>query len=200
MTDQVAYYLASASPRRRELLAHLDYPFQIVAAPIDERPEPGEAPRSLVMRLAKEKALAGQRQVECDKPVLGSDTIVVVDGEVLGKPQDLSDSQRMLSQLSGRTHQVMTAVAIASAQQCETIVVTTEVTMREISADEQRRYWHSGEPCDKAGSYGIQGIGGKFVTRINGSYSSVVGLPLAESAELLEKYLSSTASWSGHAG
>jgi septum formation protein len=189
MADSAALYLASASPRRRELLRDLGYNFAVIAAPIDERALPGEKAEVLVERLARQKALAGLSLSQNHKLVLGSDTIVVVDSEVLGKPRDRDDCLRMLSLLSGRTHRVMTAIAIATPREVESLVVQTEVTMRSIAAQEQVAYWETGEPQDKAGSYGIQGIGGKFIARINGSYSGVVGLPLVETDILIQKHL-----------
>jgi septum formation protein len=122
-------------------------------------------------------------------PVLGADTIVVLDEQVLEKPRDQQDAERMLMALSGRQHQVMTAVAVAGAAGVSVSLVTTDVTFRVLSANEITEYWHTGEPADKAGSYGIQGLAGKFVSRIEGSYTAVVGLPLLETDLLLQQYL-----------
>lgn len=189
MTDPISFYLASASPRRRELLASLNYPFAVLLADTDESSLPGETPEQLVVRLAEQKASMGMKHARLKRPVLGADTIVVIDDEILGKPEGKFDSLRMLEKLSGRAHRVMTAVAVASDCGCRSVLVITEVMMRSISLQERLDYWMSGEPVDKAGSYAIQGIGGKFVTRIHGSYSAVVGLPLVETDELLKRYL-----------
>jgi septum formation protein len=190
--------LASASPRRQELLCNAGIPFTVQAANINETPLAGEAPRDCAERLAREKALAvaGSRQREW---VLGADTIVVVDEIVLGKPRDLSDAARMLRMLSGRTHEVITGVclvgSVASGQwsvastiteqlrtkhrELKTASETTQVTMYEISDAEIRDYIATGEPMDKAGAYAIQGIASRWIPRIEGDYSNVVGLPVA---------------------
>ena len=176
--------LASASPRRAELLKQIGLSFQVQPANIDETPEPGEPAADYVERLAREKALA----VAEDAPgalVLGSDTSVVLDGRILGKPADPEQALEMLRQLSGHCHQVMTAVALARAGRCESRLVVTDVCFRQLSEGEIRAYIASGEPMDKAGSYGIQGLGAIFVENLRGSYSAVVGLPLLETASLL---------------
>lgn len=178
--------LASASPRRKELLAQICSAFDVVPADIDETPLPNERPSDHVLRLARSKALA----VSSDNPnslVLASDTIVVVEGEILGKPVDDQDAARMLGLLSGRAHQVMTAIAIANGAYCDAEVVTTKVWFRELSPQDIADYWASGEPADKAGAYGIQGLGGRFVEKIHGSYSAVVGLPLVQTERLLQR-------------
>ncbi|MFM2482976.1 Maf family protein [Celerinatantimonas sp. YJH-8] len=183
------FYLASASPRRFQLLSLLDYQFCQVNGQIDESVHPEEDAVAYVQRMALEKAIAGQQNAPESLPVLGADTTISYCGSILGKPKDEVDSIRMLSLLSGQTHQVLTAVAVVCGgiqQQC---LVTTDVTMRTISTAEMKDYWNSGEPVDKAGSYAIQGIGGKFITSIHGSYSSVVGLPLVESESLLKRFL-----------
>ncbi|MCK7551499.1 Maf family protein [Marinobacter goseongensis] len=177
--------LASASPRRAELLTQIGLSFESRPVGIDETVRAGECPLAYVERLAREKALAGI--AGSNQLVLGSDTTVVLDGEVLGKPVDATEAVATLTRLSAQTHQVMTAVALASARGCEARVVTTDVTFRALSDEEIRAYVASGEPMDKAGSYGIQGLGGIFVKEIRGSYSSVVGLPLQETAELLSR-------------
>ena len=179
-------YLASASPRRRELLTQLGYPFVVLTVHVPEELAPGESAVAYVQRLAQDKALAGWHACDGRLPVLGSDTIVVLDDAILEKPTDEADARRMLSALSGRTHQVMTAVALAGMQ---LHLVTTQVTFRSLSATEITEYWHTGEPADKAGAYGIQGIAGKFVSRIEGSYTAVVGLPLLETDLLLQQHL-----------
>ncbi|WP_417760908.1 Maf family protein [Shewanella sp.] len=185
--------LASASPRRRELLAQLGlgnttFQFSVQPADIDESLHEGEAPASFVCRLAQEKAQAGlAASGDAAAVVLGSDTIVVCDDTILGKPSDSADAVAMLSSLSGRTHQVLTAVALCSAHRTESVLVCTEVTFTELTAAQIHAYIASGEPMDKAGAYGIQGLGGSFVKQLHGSYSAVVGLPLVETRELLQK-------------
>lgn len=188
MSASIALYLASASPRRRELLALLDYPFAVLSVDVEEQHQPQETPEVYVQRLACEKSQAGWLACQGEKPVLGADTIVVFQQEVLEKPRDFADAQRILQLLSGNTHTVMTAVALSSQHGCEVILVNSQVTFRELSQDDIYRYWQSGEPADKAGAYGIQGIGGKFVRHLSGSYSAVVGLPLLETDQLLQKY------------
>ena len=176
--------LASASPRRRELLAQIGVRVDVAPADIDEHEYPNETAAEYVKRLAEEKAKVGFERGD-GRPALGSDTTVVVDDQILGKPLDFNEAQRMLKQLSGRSHQVITAVAIHSHSFVESRVVVTDVEFRALSETEIAQYWESGEPTDKAGGYGIQGLGAVFVKRIEGSYSSVVGLPLCETAELL---------------
>jgi septum formation protein len=179
--------LASASPRRRELLDQLGVAFEVVPADVDESMRPGETPESLVRRLARDKALAGLRRDGGSRPVLGADTIVVADGEVFNKPADRADAVRMLMALAGREHQVMTAVAVATAggKVLEALSVT-RVRMRPIGTAEAGAYWDSGEPAGKAGGYAIQGMGAMFIEHIAGSYSGVMGLPLYETARLLQ--------------
>lgn len=185
--------LASASPRRRELLAQLGlgnaaFQFSVQPADIDESLRAGEAPAPFVSRLALEKAQAGlAASADANAVVLGSDTIVVCDDTILGKPADSAEAFAMLSSLSGRTHQVMTAVALCSAARTESVLVCTEVTFTALTAAQIHAYIASGEPMDKAGAYGIQGLGGSFVKQLQGSYSAVVGLPLVETRELLQK-------------
>ena len=183
-------FLASASPRRRELLAQIAVPCVTQIASIDETPLPDERPNAYVERLAREKARAGLLALgeQVDAVVLGADTAVVLDGQILGKPEGFADFRRMLRGLSGRSHQVLTAVALVSAQREAAQVVCSEVTMRALSDAEIAAYWASGEPCDKAGGYGIQGLAAVFVSRIEGSYSAVVGLPLCETAQLLGEF------------
>lgn len=177
--------LASKSPRRSELLTQLGYEFGCIAADIDEAVLANESPRAYVERLAREKAETIAQTQGPDTVVLGSDTAVVVDNEILGKPIDLNDCQRMLALLSGRSHQVITGIAVAHQQQISSELVITDVTFKRLSAQEITRYWHTGEPQDKAGAYGIQGIAGQFISGIQGSYSAVVGLPLYETAQML---------------
>jgi septum formation protein len=200
-------FLASASPRRQELLRNAGIPFIVQPADIDETPRSNESPRNCVERLAREKALAvfATRPSDC---VLGADTIVVIDETILGKPRDADDAARILRLLSGRTHQVITGVclagAVASSQlpvasktgtpisplstnktpttgnwQLATASETTLVTLNELSDDDIRAYIATGEPMDKAGAYGIQGIASRWIPRIEGDYSNVVGLPVA---------------------
>ncbi|MBD9676769.1 septum formation inhibitor Maf [Pseudomonas sp. PDM18] len=188
-------YLASSSPRRRELLTQIGLPFHIVPASIDETPESGEPARAYVERLARGKALAGLNFLaqRADVCVLGADTAVVLDGRILGKPVDRDDALAMLQALSGREHEVLTAVAVADRDRCEARVVSSRVVFREVSAEEAERYWETGEPQDKAGGYAIQGLAAVFVSRVEGSYSAVVGLPLCETSALLADF--SISSW-----
>ena len=181
-------YLASGSPRRRELLTQIGVPFTVVSAPIDETPLPGEAPAAYVERLAQAKAVAGFAQADGAGVVLGADTTVVLDGQILGKPENREQALAMLGDLSKREHQVLTAVALTDGQRSISRCVSTTVRFRTISFEEALRYWDSGEPVDKAGGYAIQGLGAVFVSGIEGSYSAVVGLPLSETAELLEQF------------
>lgn len=184
----VSLYLASGSPRRRELLTQLGLSFERLASEVEEQRLAHETAEAYVRRLARDKARAGVAIAPSDLPVLGADTIVVLHHDVLEKPADAADAAAMLSRLSGQTHQVMTAVALADRQQLLECLVVTEVTFRILSADDIRDYIASGEPMDKAGSYGIQGRGGNFVRKINGSYHAVVGLPLVETAELFSQF------------
>ena len=185
-------YLASQSPRRRELLAQIGVQHQVVAASIDESRRSGEPAEQYVQRLAREKAAAGWRQLPIlglsAAPVLGADTAVVVDGDILGKPSDAADAQMILRRLSGRSHDVMTGVAICDGVSEQVRISRTRVWFRALDDDEIAHYWNTGEPADKAGAYGIQGFAATFVERIDGSYSGVVGLPLFETAELLRLY------------
>ena len=180
-------YLASGSPRRRELLQQIGVQFRLIGAELDETPLPGESPPAYVSRLAAAKAEAGwQSRDSADAPVLAADTAVVLDGRILGKPRDRNDAESMLRQLSGRTHQVLTAVAVRSAGGIEIRVSRSLVTFRSIEPAEAAAYWDSGEPRDKAGAYAIQGYAAVFIADLKGSYSGVMGLPLFETAELLK--------------
>ncbi len=181
--------LASGSPRRRELLLGLGLKVHVRAADVDETPYAGEAPSDLVERLARSKADAvhGQLREEAagfQLPVLGADTIVVLGGEVLGKPRDRAEALCMLDRLSGSTHEVLTGVALVH-ETVQVVVSRSRVRFRAIEAPEAEAYWATGEPRDKAGAYGIQGIGGIFVASLEGSYSGVMGLPVAETEALL---------------
>lgn len=186
----ISLYLASGSPRRRELLTQLGLQFERLITDVEEQRQPEEAAEVYVRRLALDKARAGVAAAPQDLPVLGADTIVVLNCEVLEKPRDAAHAAQMLSQLSGQTHQVMTAVALADSARELDCLVTTDVTFRNITAEEISHYIASGEPMDKAGAYGIQGLGGNFVRKINGSYHAVVGLPLVETNELLSHFQS----------
>lgn len=177
--------LASASPRRRELLQQLGVMHEVLAVDVDETPQPGEGAEQLVTRLALAKARAGMQR-DAGRPVLGSDTAVVVDGVVFGKPVDRADGLRMLAALSGRTHQVMTAVALVTAKATVEACSCTDVTMCSIAPADAAAYWETGEPQGKAGGYAIQGRGALFIEHIRGSYSGVMGLPLFETAQLLQ--------------
>lgn len=181
-------YLASGSPRRRELLMVLELAFERLVTDVAEQKQPDEAPADYVVRLACDKALAGVAVAPQDLPVLGADTIVVLDGQVLEKPRDEAHAAQMLTALSGRQHQVMTAIALADRQTHRSTLVVTDVTFRSLSADDIQHYILSGEPMDKAGAYGIQGKGGCFVREIRGSYYAVVGLPLVETQELYSEF------------
>lgn len=180
--------LASSSPRRRELLAQLGVNFTLVKADIDESVLAAEDAKTYVQRLALAKAEAGLARLPEPLPVLGADTIVVIDNQILGKPSDLADFKRTMQLLSGRCHQVMTAIALVSPQHKLQQLVCTDVYFRTLTDSEIEQYWQSGEPHDKAGGYGIQGLGGRFVKRINGSYTAVVGLPLCETEQLLQQW------------
>ncbi|UZD67625.1 Maf-like protein [Marinobacter sp. AN1] len=178
--------LASASPRRADLLRQLGLSFDTQPVAIDETPRPGEEPEAYVQRLAREKALAGYQQVgQAEALVIGSDTTVVLEHRILGKPVDREEAKSMLQALSGRTHQVMTGVALTTSDGTKVSVSTTDVEFRSLDEREIDAYCDTGEPMDKAGAYGIQGRGGAFVASIKGSYSAVVGLPLDVTAGLL---------------
>lgn len=176
--------LASASPRRAELLRQIGVSFESRPANVDENPKAGEQPGDYVLRLAREKAMVVGTIVP-EAIVLGSDTSVVLDERILGKPASPEEAAETLQILSGRTHQVMTGIAVVVDGYAEARLVTTDVTFRELRKDEISAYVRTGEPTDKAGSYGIQGLGGIFVENLKGSYSAVVGLPLRETADLL---------------
>ena len=180
-------FLASGSPRRRELLTQIGVAFSVIGAEIDETPLPDESPAAYVERLARGKAQAGRARLNANAQacVLGADTAVVLDGKILGKPLDEADALAMLMSLSGQEHEVLTAIALLDGERCESRVVRSLVRFRPINAAEASAYWASGEPRDKAGGYGIQGLGAVFVSSLTGSYSAVVGLPLCETAELL---------------
>jgi septum formation protein len=185
-------YLASGSPRRRELLQQMGVQFDVVSASVEEKIKAGETGLAYVQRLALEKAQAGLAQVQRQNfmlaPVLGADTLGIMDNKILEKPKDEKDAAEILRSLSGRTHQVITAIALVSLEKIATAYAITEVTFRVLSETEIRDYWLTGEPCDKAGGYAIQGLGAVFVKSIHGSYSNVVGLPIETCCELLSQF------------
>ena len=178
-------HLASASPRRREILQSLGVTFSAGGVAIAESRRAGEAVDDMSMRLAREKALAVDPDAHGGLPVLAADTIVVLDDRVFGKPTSREDALSMLRALSGRSHRVLTAVVLRAGDALFTAMSDTEVRFREIRPDEALAYWRSGEPQDKAGAYAIQGLGGIFVESVEGSYTGVVGLPVFETADLL---------------
>ncbi len=180
--------LASGSPRRRELLKQLAVTFKVAAADIDESIVDGEAPEDYVVRLAREKALAGFEQNGGLMPALGSDTIVLLDGQILGKPETRAEAESMLQSLSGQTHQVYSAVALAlEADNVLDTLNITSVTFGKMPVQWIKQYCQGDEPMDKAGAYAVQGGTGQYIRRIEGSYSGVMGLPLFETAELLRR-------------
>ncbi|MBI5598707.1 MAG: septum formation inhibitor Maf [Deltaproteobacteria bacterium] len=188
MTEDKKIILASASPRRKELLKDISSSFEVRPADVDEGVREDESPVGHTRRLAREKTgkvgegLSGGI-------IIGADTVVVIDGEILGKPKDTDDARRMLGRLSGKAHTVVTSFCILNARTKETIAKTVEskVTMRRIHDAELEEYLETGEPLDKAGAYAVQGIGGKFIETVKGSYTNVVGLPVDEVKEALKK-------------
>jgi septum formation protein len=189
------FILASASPRRRELLQQIGCRFYVSPEDIDESVVAGESAEAYVSRMALQKARAGwlRQRDGCSVgnaalPVLGADTSVVVDGEVLGKPRDQEHAVSMLLQLSANDHRVLSSVAMVNGETEYTLLSDTRVRFRELTRAECEQYWHTGEPCDKAGAYAIQGFGAVFVEYMSGSYSGVVGLPLAETCKLLKMF------------
>ncbi|MEW6165660.1 MAG: Maf family protein [Pseudomonadota bacterium] len=193
-------YLASQSPRRRELLAQIGVRFDLLLfrtggradAETDEAPLPGEAPDAYALRVAAAKARHGANLLQLRRlparPVLAADTTLDVDGGIVGKPADDAEAAAILARLSGRTHRVLTAIAVAHAERVETRLSVSEVDFRPLGADEIQRYVMSGEPHDKAGAYGIQGRAAMFVAAIRGSHSGIVGLPLCETTLLLREF------------
>jgi septum formation protein len=193
-------YLASRSPRRRELLKQIGIAYQLLllrehkgrGSDVDETPLTGEPAIEYVKRIAITKAETGWRQILMrhmpGNPVLAADTAVVLGGEIMGKPEDAAHARELLARLSGRTHQVMTAVAVSCNGHVETALSTSAVEFRDLDEHEIRLYVESGEPLDKAGAYAIQGRAAVFVRAISGSYSGIVGLPLFETASLLRGY------------
>ncbi len=195
-------YLVSKSPRRRDLLRQIGVQFDVVAfrgggergedSDIDESPFPGEAAERYVERLALTKAEAGLRRVFWRKlphrPLLAADTTLSLDGQIIGKPVSADDAHAILARLSGRSHQVLTAVAVSNGSHIESRVSVSEVRFRALGSEDIREYVASGEPMDKAGAYGIQGLAAIFIEEIRGSYSGIMGLPLFETAQLLETF------------
>ena len=179
--------LASASPRRKQLLQQMGVVPQVKPANIDETQRPGEKPHDYCQRMALEKATACVRINDQQNPVLGADTVVVCDGRSLGKPVDIEDARSMLMQLSNRTHQVLSAVCVMFDGQTEIVVHQSQVCFDSIPEAWMHTYVASGEPMDKAGAYGIQGAAAMWIKQINGSYSSIMGLPLFETAQILYK-------------
>ncbi len=190
--DRSRIFLASGSPRRKILLEQLGIGLELVPAGVDESLCPGESALAYTRRLARAKAAAGWRYLEANtaarRPVLGADTAVVCDGRILGKPGGEAAGLEMLQALSGRWHRVVTAVALRYNDDCLVTHSDTRVKFRVLTAEEAIGYWRTGEPADKAGGYAIQGLGGRFVERIEGSYSGVVGLPLVETEALLGRF------------
>jgi septum formation protein len=185
--DKFPLFLASESPRRQALLQQLGLQFSLVNAPVEEVALPNEPPESYVLRIAIEKALSGFNKVAGKAIwVVGGDTMVMLNGRVFGKPKNEADAFRMLSKLSGQTHEVLSAVAIVFDGEVFSTLNKTSVTFKTLSEPEIMDYVHSGEPADKAGSYAIQGLAAKFIERIDGSYSAVMGMPLFELNQLLE--------------
>ncbi len=184
MAAQLSLCLASTSPRRQEILKALGLEFSVKPVEVDEDRLGLETPEQMVLRLAVAKANAADVDASC--LVIGSDTVVVLGDEVLCKPRGRDEAVAMLLSLSDRRHRVLTGVALRGPAGVQTAVSATDVYFREISRDEALAYWHSGEPRDKAGAYGIQGLGGAFVESIKGSYSGVVGLPVFETVRLLQ--------------
>jgi len=192
-------YLASRSPRRRELLNQIGINFDTVVfrdgmradSETDETPLPGESPVDYVERVTRAKAMHGLRLVEerrlPTRPVLAADTTLELDGQIIGKPVDMADAAAILRRLSGRTHRVLTGVAVDHQRRTEYVLSTSEVRFRHIDDEEIRHYVISGEPMDKAGAYGIQGRAGLFVEHLSGSYTGVMGLPVCETGELLKR-------------
>lgn len=189
MKQYPAIYLASRSPRRRELLEQIGVSYQVVVPDVPEQQQPAESPADYVCRLALSKAQAGWAMIsELEKlPVLGADTVVVLDGKVMEKPADREDGIAMLSTLAGREHQVMTGMALVTENDHSVELSVSSVRFREITEREKLDYWATGEPIDKAGGYAVQGIAAAFIERIDGSYSGIMGLSLFEVSEMLEK-------------
>lgn len=179
--------LASASPRRQELLEQIRVSYEVVVASIDETPLADEDPITHVQRLARAKALAAQQRAKASLPVLGADTVVAIDGRILGKPRNKAHALEMLRRLSGRSHDVFSAVCLLYSGKLSQALSQSKVYFRPLAETEILAYWETGEPRDKAGAYAIQGLGAVFIQRLEGSFSGVMGLPLYETAELLRQ-------------
>ena len=182
-------YLASQSPRRAELLRQIGVEFKVYATDIDERVNAGESPEAYVSRLAQSKARVAAAEIgtsHSDWVVLAADTTIAIDGDIIGKPEDAAHCHCILHRLSGREHQVLTAVAVATRDRIECRLTHNRVTFRALAEHEVQRYCATSEPMDKAGAYAIQGKAAIFIERLEGSYSAVMGLPLCETAELLQ--------------
>jgi septum formation protein len=182
----VQIILASSSPRRRELLDQIKVSYNVYPVNIDETPLPDETPLTYVQRLAAEKSALCLAQLATDTPVLAADTAVILGNTIMGKPENEAQALDMLTQLSGKTHQVYSAISLRGREHSQAVSIT-DVTFRRLTQQEILNYMQSGEPADKAGAYAIQGLGGIFVESIRGSFSGVVGLPLFETAQLLAK-------------
>jgi septum formation protein len=180
--------LASSSPRRRELLDQIGVTYRVQPVAVDETPREGESPEAFARRMALEKARAGWMAQGTGLPVLGADTVVTLDGVILGKPADRAEALHMLGRLSGSTHRVLSAVALKHGGREAVRLSETRVRFRTLAPEEIAAYWDSGEPADKAGAYGVQGLGALFVEHLEGSYTGVVGLPLYETGQLLEAF------------
>jgi septum formation protein len=188
MPMALQFHLASKSPRRQILLRQMKLNFDVINPEVPEQPGAGETPEQYALRIAVDKARAGQAMVSDGLPVLGADTDVVLDGRILGKPRDRKDAIIMLLALSKREHQVYSAVAMVQGERVETTLSVTRVRFGEISAALAQNYWETGEPEGKAGAYAIQGLGASFVKEVIGSYTGVVGLPLFETSALLARF------------
>lgn len=187
MADSQPIVLASASPRRRQLLEMLRIPFRVIAPDVDERVQPGEQPERYVTRLARAKAAAVAARVP-GGVVLAADTTVVLDGEIFGKPESPSDAVAMLRRLQGRTHEVLTAVAVARDAAVEAALDVSRVTFRPLGVETLTEYAATGEPLDKAGAYAVQGLGASLIERVEGDFFGVMGLPLRLALDLLARF------------
>lgn len=185
MKQSTQILLASGSPRRSELLKQIGLTFTVLVADIDESEREGESPADYVQRLAREKALAGWKMSQLDIPVLGADTVVLLDDQILGKPATRTEAAEMLRRMSNRDHLVLSAVALARGGLVDVVLNSTRVTFSELPEEFINGYCSTDEPLDKAGAYAIQGRAGQYVSRIEGSYSGVMGLPLYETGTLL---------------
>ena len=187
-SEKPSIVLASASPRRRDLLQQIGINFRVVVAAIEEQPLPDEKPGDFVLRMAREKALEVMQREGAGLPVLGADTAVILDGRILGKPVNRNDAIAMLSKLSGKTHEVYSAVAVAVSEiEIHRVLNVTRVTFSNLEPDWIESYCDTGDPMDKAGAYGVQGKAAEKISRIEGSFYGVMGLPLFETAQLLKR-------------